>query len=255
MSDGFAMSMAVRAPVERVWRALRDPAEIRRWHGWNEPGLDAEIQVIYVDHANESDDEPYTLVVDPMETFLLEPHEDETTLHLVRVPREQAGEWADHYDDITLGWVSFLHQLRFALESHPGEERRTLFWQGAGEPGDDLMAAGALPAPALGRWVTETPAGRRRAGARRAGVGVAGAGLQAGRIGRSLVPGDADDVRARRRPLGRGASEVDGVVPLGLPRRRRPGGVATGRIPRPLGERLVEQRPSRPEHQLGGLVT
>jgi len=159
MSDGFAMSMAVRAPVERVWRALRDPAEIRRWHGWNEPGLDAEIQVIYVDHANESDDEPYTLVVDPMETFLLEPHEDETTLHLVRVPREQAGEWADHYDDITLGWVSFLHQLRFALESHPGEERRTLFWQGAGEPGDDLMAAGALPAPALGRWVTETPAG------------------------------------------------------------------------------------------------
>ena len=159
MSDGFAMSMAVRAPVERVWRALRDPAEIRRWHGWNEPGLDAEIQVIYVDHANESDDEPYTLVVDPMETFLLEPHEDETTLHLVPVPREQAGEWADHYDDITLGWVSFLHQLRFALESHPGEERRTLFWQGAGEPGDDLMAAGALPAPALGRWVTETPAG------------------------------------------------------------------------------------------------
>ena len=159
MSDGFAMSMAVRAPVERVWRALRDPADIRRWHGWNEPGLDAEIQTIFVDHANESDDEPYTLVVDPMETFLLEPHEDETTLHLVRVPREQAGEWADHYDDITLGWVSFLHQLRFALESHPGEERRTLFWQGAGEPGDDLMAAGALPAPALGRWVTETPAG------------------------------------------------------------------------------------------------
>jgi len=159
MSDGFAMSMAVRAPVERVWQALRDPAEIRRWHGWNEPGLDAEIQTIYVDHANESDDEPYTLVVDPMETFLLEPHEDETTLHLVRVPREQAGEWADHYDDITLGWVSFLHQLRFALESHPGEERRTLFWQGAGEPGEDLMAAGTLPAPPLGRWVTETPDG------------------------------------------------------------------------------------------------
>ena len=159
MSDGFTMSMAVRAPVERVWRALRDPAEIRRWHGWNEPGLDAEIQTIFVDHANESHDEPYTLVVDPMETFLLEPHDDETTLHLVRVPREQAGEWADHYDDITLGWVSFLHQLRFALESHPGEERRTLFWQGAGEPGADLMAAAAVPAPPLGRWVTETPDG------------------------------------------------------------------------------------------------
>ena len=159
MSDGFAMSMVVGAPVERVWQALRDPAEIRRWHGWNEPGLDAEVQFIYVDHARESDDEPYTLVVDPMETFRLEPHEDETELHLSRVPREQAGEWADHYDDITLGWVSFLHQLRFALESHPGEERRTLFWQGTGEPSVDLLTTEALPAPPLGRWVTETPDG------------------------------------------------------------------------------------------------
>ncbi len=94
MSDGFAMTMAVRAPVERVWQALRDPAEIRRWHGWNEPGLDAEIQFIFVDHADESDDEPYTLVVDPMETFLLEPHEDETTARARKSPGRSAARSA-----------------------------------------------------------------------------------------------------------------------------------------------------------------
>ena len=79
MSEGFSTEVLVLAPVERVWRALRDPAEIRLWHGWDEPGLDAEIQFIYADHATETD-EPYVLVVEPLETFTLDPHEDGTVV-------------------------------------------------------------------------------------------------------------------------------------------------------------------------------
>ena len=153
MSEGFSIEVMVRAPIERVWRALRDPAEIRLWHGWDEPGLDAEIQFIYFEHATETD-EPYVLVMDPLETFTLDPHEDGTVLRLDRAPKEQAGEWAHSYDAITQGWISFLQQLRFALERHPGRQRRTLVWSATGDPEADLLDDGLLPAPVLGRWFT-----------------------------------------------------------------------------------------------------
>lgn len=151
MSDEFSTRLVVRAPIDRVWRALRDPADIRRWHGWLEPGLDAEIQHIYVDGAR-TGERPYELVVEPLDVFGLERHEDGTVVRLDRAPREQVPEWADWYDDITQGWVSFLQQLRFALERHPDVDRRTLFWVGSGEPAAPLLDDDALPAPVLGRW-------------------------------------------------------------------------------------------------------
>jgi hypothetical protein len=40
--------------------------------------------------------------------------------------------WEEFYDDIREGWTSFVMQLRFALENHPGEDRRTLWLEGAG---------------------------------------------------------------------------------------------------------------------------
>lgn len=33
-SDPIIVEVTVAAPPDAVWRALRDPAEIRRWHGW-----------------------------------------------------------------------------------------------------------------------------------------------------------------------------------------------------------------------------
>jgi hypothetical protein len=52
-----------------------------------------------------------------------------------RFELERAGEatvvrvlmpaWGDAYDEIREGWTSFVMQLRFALERHPGEDRRT----------------------------------------------------------------------------------------------------------------------------------
>src|SRR5690606_2767786 len=41
----------------------------------------------------------------------------------------------DIYEDITQGWVSFVQQLKLALDRHAGETRRTLFLSGAARPG------------------------------------------------------------------------------------------------------------------------
>jgi hypothetical protein len=42
------VDMEVNAAVDLVWQALREPTEIRRWFGWDYPGLEKEIEQIFV---------------------------------------------------------------------------------------------------------------------------------------------------------------------------------------------------------------
>lgn len=153
MSGGATTELVLRGPVPRVWRALRDPAEIRRWHGWDAPGLDREVAMVYDEHAVQGD-EPYTLVVDGEVTFRLAEHEDGTALRLQGVPREPAGARGTRYDEVTEGWISSVQQLRFALDRHPGEDRRTLRWSATGMPQANLADAESMPDGVLGRWFT-----------------------------------------------------------------------------------------------------
>ena len=134
---GFVLEVTIGAPVEVVWQAMRrarpDPPLARLARG----GPDAEVQVIYVDGATEAG--PYVLDLGSGDRFELREHEDGTVMRLTRLPREQLeGQWADWYDDMTEGWTTFVHQLEFALERHPGEERRTLFMSAAGNPARPL---------------------------------------------------------------------------------------------------------------------
>jgi uncharacterized protein YndB with AHSA1/START domain len=55
MSDPVIAEVEVAAPADAVWRALREPAEIRRWFGWDYEGLDEEIRQIFVDGAKADD--------------------------------------------------------------------------------------------------------------------------------------------------------------------------------------------------------
>ena len=121
------MEVAVRAPAQTVWRALRDPAELSRWFGWDAEGLAEEIEEIFVAHAI-ADDEARTLRFDDIpDRFEVEPRgADESVLRLHGTP--PAG---DAYDGMHEGWATFVAQLRFALERHPGEERRTLYLTGS----------------------------------------------------------------------------------------------------------------------------
>jgi hypothetical protein len=155
--QAVAVETTIAAPFATVWKALRDPAEIRRWHGWDydeHGGLDGEIEIIYVQGVT-ADEAAGTITIGDGSRFELEDR-GETTVVRVTMPAPAAGaRWEEFYDDIREGWTSFIQQLRFALERHPGEDRRTLQLDGAGaRPADPaalgLEVPGAPDAPYAG---------------------------------------------------------------------------------------------------------
>ncbi|GAA3445659.1 SRPBCC family protein [Planomonospora venezuelensis] len=164
-AEPFSVEVTISAPVEEVWDALRDPGRIRRWHGWHFDGLDKEIEVIYHQDAVESAAE-HRLEVQGGDRFELTGHGDRTRLRLTRAPRGGDPEWDAYYDDISEGWITFVHQLRFALERHPGADRRTVFLSGTG--GAPLLEAAGLAAvagpPAGSPYELAAPTGETLAG-------------------------------------------------------------------------------------------
>ena len=69
-----------------------------------------------------------------------------TRVTLTRAPRGANPDWDAYYTDVTEGWITFLHQLKFAVERRPGAARRTLFFAGSNESGLDVAAELGLPA-------------------------------------------------------------------------------------------------------------
>ena len=140
--------VTVAAPVEAVWDALRDKQKIRHWHGWEydgpEGGLDEEIDLIYFTRAVE---EGTTLTLGNGDEFVVEPVEGGARITLTRAPRGADPKWEAYYDDVNEGWTTFLNQLRFAVERHPGEARHTLFYSGTG-PVSPMAELGISSGPA-----------------------------------------------------------------------------------------------------------
>lgn len=131
------------APEDAVWRALREPAELRRWFGWDAPGLAEEIEDIFESHALPAEDERVLRFDDIPDRFELQARgANETLVRLIGAPLDP-----DAYDGMHEGWLGFMAQLRFALERHPGKNRRTLYLTGQtpSAGGDTVMAALGLP--------------------------------------------------------------------------------------------------------------
>lgn len=143
--EGVTIEATIAAPVQTVWQSLRDPAWIRRWHGWHFDGLDEEVEEIYGAKATEGVD-PYVLDLGGGDRFDLTARASGTQVRITRAAIGGDPEWDQYYDDITEGWTSFLHQLRFALEHHPGRERRTLFFDADGPLRFDPLGVNA-PVP------------------------------------------------------------------------------------------------------------
>lgn len=143
MSEPVTIEVTIAAPVEVVWESLRDPAAIRRWHGWHAESLDEEITIIYATDASEP--EPHVLQLGSGDRFVLTAVDGGTRVTLTRAPIGANPEWDAWYEDINEGWTTFLQQLRFAMEHHPGQDRHTLFLDvtAADQPDPTALLTGA----------------------------------------------------------------------------------------------------------------
>lgn len=122
--ESVQIATFVRAPIEVVRRALTEPALIRRWFGWDAPGLDPEIEQIFVER-----DPGIVLAKDAGGT---------------RVAVGRLGDGRS-WNAIDEGWRMFFAQLRYALERQALAPRRTVHLDGTASPA--LVLAGAQGEP------------------------------------------------------------------------------------------------------------
>ena len=141
----------IAAPIEVVWRALRDPEKIKTWFGWEAPTLGEEIKFIFLDSATE-DVANHILQFGEWQgaadAIVLEARDDHTRLRVIRAGGPII-DWEGAYDAMVEGWVTFFEQLRLAMEVHPGKTRRTIYLSGAsklgmGEPSAALGLGDAI---------------------------------------------------------------------------------------------------------------
>jgi len=134
--DSHVVSVVLPLPLRDCWPYFRDPELIREWHGWEYDGLGAEITQIFVDGAKIGEDHRSINVGSHLFNFS---EDDGTTrLDVHRAPLSEDSEWAAYVADIDEGWTSFVQQLRFKLERHRDDARRTLFY--AGTPKDPTIS-------------------------------------------------------------------------------------------------------------------
>lgn len=140
----------VAAPAATVWAHVREPHLIRRWFGRDAPGLDAEIRQIFVDLPVVGQHEDGTRALTwPHGHDVLTVHpggEGPTRVAVTRASHDGLSSYDGVFDPVDEGWITFLHQLRFALEVHPGEDRVSLVSTGmdAGGRDDPLLFRAGL---------------------------------------------------------------------------------------------------------------
>lgn len=168
MPDRVLVELTIAAPVDEVWDALRDPAKLNAWFGWDAPSLREEIEYIFVTHAKRDEDGKVLSFEGVPDRFELTDLNGRTVLRVVRaVPEGES--WEGVYQDMVEGWISFAVQLKLAMEQHGLAPRRTIYLEGA------AVAGGASPIAALGLTeAAETPAGQPVRAALPTGDAVAG---------------------------------------------------------------------------------
>jgi len=150
--DRPLVEVTVSAPADEVWQALRDPATLQQWFGWDADTLAAEIQYIFHDHAVADDAARVLRFEGISDRFEVVTRGDATVIRVVRAAPTADTDWDEVFEDMTQGWIAFTRQLAFALQHHRGQTRRTLYFSGSPTGG-----SGVLAGPALGLSRTWTP--------------------------------------------------------------------------------------------------
>lgn len=144
----FEMTLELDAPVETVWKALTDAAELCNWFPLDarvKPGEGGSIFVSWgagcegeapitiwepqrrlqwtEHHPAKDGGEPVAIVVD----YQLESKGDRTVLRLVHSGFGKGDTWDRYYDSISRGWKFELRGLRHYLQHHLGT-RRDVIW-------------------------------------------------------------------------------------------------------------------------------
>lgn len=126
--DSHVASVVLPLPIRECWPYFRDPALIREWHGWEDDALDAEITQIFVDVARVGED--HRSINFGTHLFNFFEGDGTTLLEVHRAPLDEGSEWADYLPEIDEGWTTFIQQLRFKLERHRDDARRTIYYSG-----------------------------------------------------------------------------------------------------------------------------
>lgn len=134
------VEVTVSAPADEVWRALRDPAQIAQWFGWDAETLPDEIDYIFAKHAH-ADDAARTIQWDGQpDRFEVEARGELTVVRVVRAAPAAEHVWDDVFEDMTQGWISFVYQLKLWFD-RARAARRTIFLSGRPREGGPLAAA------------------------------------------------------------------------------------------------------------------
>ena len=142
-SDRVLVEILVAAPIDTVWRALRDPEELRRWFGWEYAGLAEEVDLIFGPKTVATDAD-HTLRFGGMpDRYTLEAHGNQTIVRLIRSAPVTDPSWTGIYDDVVEGWLTFTEQLRFMLERHHSSGSPHAVSERAREGRGPLTRAGA----------------------------------------------------------------------------------------------------------------
>lgn len=154
--ERILVDVTIAAPLDEVWRTLRDPKAIGQWFGWDSDTLKDEIDFIFEQHSV-ADETRKTIEFGEWEgashRFEVTATGSGTRVVLVCSRASWPDDWQDIYDDITEGWIQFAEQLRFLLERHPNGRRRTLRLSGNATAGQQLPST----ALGLGTLRTATP--------------------------------------------------------------------------------------------------
>jgi hypothetical protein len=95
-SDRVLVEILVAAPIDTVWRAFRDPEELRRWFGWEYAGLAEEVGYIFGPETVASDAD-HTLRFGGMpDRYTLEAHGNHTIVRLISIGPRHRSELDGH---------------------------------------------------------------------------------------------------------------------------------------------------------------